>query len=105
MEEDESPARRIIAAELKLLAYRAFPKLKLADRELERAELARQMRRESFDDPTPEEIAERAAAIRAAWTPAQRAERCVGDRKEPAQVMVRVLTFDARVQSFRDVQQ
>lgn len=32
-------------------------------------------------DPTPEEILERAAAIRANWTPEIRAQRCVGGRK------------------------
>jgi hypothetical protein len=37
-------------------------------------------------DPTPEEIAERSAAIRATWTPEERRSRLVGYRSNPVEV-------------------
>lgn len=50
------------------------------------------------DDPTPAQIAERAAAIRATWTPNERASRMVGCRR--GRVEIKHFLFDREGYAF-----
>lgn len=52
-------------------------------------------------DPTPEEIAERAAITRASWTPEEMERRRVGGSREPVSVMAFSLGLDYSFEEFQ----
>jgi hypothetical protein len=66
-----------------------------------RARAAMPVGRGDDELPTPEEIAERAAAVRAAWSPEEEERRRVGGR--PRRVAMRSYLFDHRNHSMTAV--